>query len=94
LASDAVSARRLAHAIASQIDPVGVVDDPVEDRVGERRNPDHVVPAVDRNLAGDDERALVIAVFDDFEQIARLFGRQGFGPPVVQNKQLGACDRA
>ena len=58
---------RLAQALAGQIDPVGVVNDTVEDRVGECRDADHVVPSVDWNLAGDDERAFVVAVFDDFE---------------------------
>ena len=70
------------------------MNDAVEDRVGERRDPDHVVPAIDGDLAGDDERSLVVAVFDDFEEIARLLGRQGFRPPIVQDEQFGAGDRA
>ncbi len=70
------------------------MDDAVEDGVGERRDADHVVPAVDRNLAGDDQRALVITVFDNFEQIAGLLGRQRLRPPIVQDEQFGAGDRA
>jgi hypothetical protein len=35
----------LAHAVARECDPVGVVDDPVENRVGERRIADDLVPA-------------------------------------------------
>jgi hypothetical protein len=34
---------------------IGIVDDAVENRVGERRDSNHLVPAVDRNLAGDDD---------------------------------------
>ncbi len=46
------------------------MDDSVENGVGERRDANHIVPAIDRNLAGDDEGALVVAVLDDFEEIA------------------------
>ncbi|SFK64667.1 hypothetical protein SAMN05444581_11382 [Methylocapsa palsarum] len=73
----------LAQSLSRQIDPIGVVDDAVEDRVGERRDPNHVVPAVDRDLAGDDERPLIVSVFDDFQEVARLLGRQGLGPPII-----------
>ena len=84
----------LAQTFAGEIDPVGVVDHAVENRVGERRDADHIVPAVDGNLAGDDERALVVAVLDDFEKIARLIGRQRFRPPIVEDEQFGPSDRA
>ena len=70
------------------------MDDAVEDRIGQRRDPDHVVPAIDGNLAGDDERAFIVAVFDYFEEIARLLGRQCFWPPIIQNEEFGASDRA
>jgi hypothetical protein len=73
----------LSQAVSSQIDAIGIVDDAVEDRVGERRDSNHIVPAVDRNLAGDDERAFVVTVLDDFEEIAGLFRREGFRPPIV-----------
>ena len=62
----------LAQTLAGQIDAIGVVNDAVEDGVGERGNPDQVMPAVHGNLAGDDERALVVAILDDFEEIAAL----------------------
>jgi hypothetical protein len=48
----------LAQALAGKLDSVGVVNDAVEDGVGERGNADQVVPAVDGNLTGDDERSL------------------------------------
>jgi hypothetical protein len=38
------------------------VNDAVEDGVGERGNADQVVPAVDGNVTGDDERSPVIAI--------------------------------
>ena len=56
--------------------------------------PIKIVPTVHGNLAGDDERALVVAVLDDFEQIARLVGGERFGAPVVQDQQFDAGEGA
>jgi hypothetical protein len=77
----------LAQTFSGALDPVGVVDDSVENGVGERRDDNHIVPAIDGNLAGDDEGALVVAVLDDFEEIAGLIGRQGFRPPIVEDER-------
>jgi hypothetical protein len=82
----------LAQTLAGQIDAIGVVNDAVEDGVGERGNPDQVMPAVHGNLAGDDERALVVAILDDFEQIARLIGGERFGGP--QSSRMSSLTRA
>ena len=70
------------------------MNDAVEDGVGEGWNADQVMPAVDGNLAGDDERAFVVAILDDFEQIARLIGGERFGSPIIQDEQLDARERA
>jgi hypothetical protein len=82
----------LAQTFSGELDPVGVVDDSVENGVGKRRGANHIVPAIDGNLAGDDQGALVIAVLDDFEEIAGLLGRQGFRPPIVENEQFDPSD--
>ena len=55
----------LAQALAREFDAVGVVNDTVEDGVGERGNTNQVMPTVDGNLTGDDERPVVITIFDD-----------------------------
>ena len=81
----------LAQTFSGELDPVGVVDDSVENGVGERRDANHIVPAIDGNLAGDDEGALVVAVLDDFEEIAGLIGRQGFRP---QSSRMSSLTRA
>ena len=44
----------------------------VEDRVGERRVADDVMPLVDGNLAGHDRRADAVAVLEDFEQVVAV----------------------
>jgi hypothetical protein len=84
----------LSQAVSGQIDAIGIVDDAVENRVGECRDSNHIVPAVDRNLAGDDERAFVVTVLDDFEEITGLFRREGFRPPIVEYQQFDASDGA
>ncbi len=33
---------------------------------------------------------LIVAILGDFEQIARLIGRERFGSPVIQDEQFGA----
>jgi hypothetical protein len=75
--------------MARHREPVGVVNEAVEDGVGEGRIADDLAPLLDRNLAGDDRRSTLMAVFEDFEEIA-LFGlgerRQA---PVVQDQELG-----
>src|SRR5271156_3586840 len=48
------------------------------------------MPAVHGNLAGDDERALVVAILDDFEQVARMFGGERLWAPIVEDEQLDA----
>jgi hypothetical protein len=66
-----------------EFDPMRVVDDAVEDGVGQRRIADDFVPVVDRHLAGDDQRAGAVAILDDLQQIALLFGKQRFRAPIV-----------
>lgn len=62
----------LAQAVAGELEPVSVVDDAIEDGVSDGRHADSPMPAIDRNLAGDDERASVVSVLDDLQQIACL----------------------
>jgi len=63
------------QAVAGEIDAVGVVDEPVEDGVGVGRIADQFMPAVDRDLAGDDRRAPAVALLDDLEEIVAGAGR-------------------
>ena len=62
----------LAQRIAAQLEPVGIVDYAIQDRVGEGRIADQVVPAIDRDLAGDQRGAAAVALLDDLEQVAAL----------------------
>ena len=44
----------LAHAVSGHVEAVSVVDEAIEDGVGQGRVADHLVPLVDGDLAGDD----------------------------------------
>jgi hypothetical protein len=80
----------LAHAFSFQDETVGVVDEAVEDGVGERRIADDIVPVFDRDLAGDDGGGAAVAIVDDFEQVAALVGGHRREPPVIEDEQLDA----
>nr|CCD32077.1 Conserved hypothetical protein [Methylocystis sp. SC2] len=49
---------------------------------------------VDGNLTGDDEGAGVVAVLDNFQEVARLVGVERLRSPIVEDEQIGAGDRA
>ena len=52
------------------------MDDAIENGVGQSGISHEFVPAVDRKLAGDDQGTSVVAILDDLQQIALLFGQQ------------------
>ena len=80
-----------AHAFSFDLQTMGVVDEAVEDGVGERGIADDVVPLIDRNLAGDQNRRALMAVFEDFEEVSLLvFGELGEPP----NRRGSAAGRA
>ena len=63
---------------------MGVVDEAIEDGVGVSRIADHLVPFVDRNLAGQDGRAAAIAFFEDFIEIAAGAGVERIEAPIIE----------
>ena len=68
-----ISCRGFAHAFSCNVQPMGVVNEAIQDRVGKGGVADNFAPLLDRNLAGDDRRSALVAVFEDFKEIA-LFG--------------------
>ena len=81
----------LAEAFTTEIEPVGIVDHAVEDGVRKRRDPDHVMPPINWNLACDDQGSLVVAVLDDFEKAVGLILRQG---PLSPKPRIRSIVRA
>jgi len=80
----------LSQALAAEFNAVGAVDEAIEDGVGECRIADHVVPMIDGHLAGDDGGSLLIAIFDDLEEIAALLVVELLGTPIVEDEQVGS----
>src|SRR5258708_11447977 len=62
----------LSHAVSIECEAVSVVDEAVEDGVGDGRVGDDIVPIFDRHLDGDDGRSELVAFIDDFETLATL----------------------
>src|SRR5579884_2006955 len=76
-----------------QLDAMRTVNDAVEDRVTERGIGDHLVPFTDRDLAGDQQRAAVVAVIDNLEQVTALLGIERLWSPVVDDQEPDAFER-
>src|SRR6266436_9579036 len=66
----------LAQTVAAELEAMGVVNDPVEDGVGEGWLADQVMPAIDRDLAGDQGGAAAVAVLDNCQHVMTLLGPQ------------------
>jgi hypothetical protein len=61
-----------AHGITSHLNPVGVVDQPVENAVGERGIADLLVPTGNWQPRSQDGRVHLITVFADLPEITTL----------------------
>ena len=68
---------RLADAVAVEHETVGVVDEAVEDGIGDGRVRDQLVPVVDRKLTGHDRRTALVPIVDDLQEVSRLIGCDG-----------------
>ena len=79
-----------AHRLPLHLEAVGVVHQAVQNRVGVGRIANLVVPAIQRDLRGDDGRGATVAVVDDLHQVAPLIGGQLDHGPVVQDQQTRA----
>jgi len=71
---------------------VGVVEEPIEDGIGDGRLTDAGVPLVDRKLAGNDGRAGAMAIVHDLEQVIALLFLGGAGAPVVDDQYVDTLE--
>lgn len=67
---------------------MGVVDQAVEDGVGQGWVAQGVMPVGDGQLAGDHGGAGLIALVEDFEQVAAAFIVERRQAPVVEDEDL------
>src|SRR3954463_7692778 len=66
---------QFAQAFPLELDAMGGVDNAVKDRFGQGGVTHDFIPTTNWHLAGDDQRAGVVAILDDLQQVATLFGR-------------------
>ena len=78
----------LAGRLTLQFDVVGIVHQPVQNAVGQSGVADLLVPALDRDLAGEDRRVQLVAVFANFQEVTALGFRQGGIGPIVDDQQV------
>ena len=52
------------------------------------------MPAIHRDLAGDQGGAAAVAVFDDFQHVVALLGAERFEAPIIEDQQLDAAEGA
>jgi hypothetical protein len=70
---------------------MGVVDQAIEDRIGQRGISDLGMPFIHRELSGHEGGTEAMAVFEEFQEVPALFIGQGGQSPVVQGDQIGFC---
>lgn len=81
------------HGRALQGDPVGVMDEPIQDRIAKSRIANQVMPVFEGELAGHEGGPAVVAVLEDFEQVASFEVAEGGQAPVVEDEEVGLGER-
>ena len=72
---------------------MGIVNDAVEDGVGQGGITDQIMPSIDRDLAGDQRGTSAVPFLGDLQEVAALFRTERFQPPIVQDQQLHSAER-
>lgn len=67
-----------------------LVDEAIEDRVGQSGVADGFVPVVEGELAGDEGSSSAMAILEDFEQVAALGVGEGSEAEVIEEEEFGA----
>jgi len=73
----------IAHGLTRELQPVGIVHQAVEDRIGHSGVADHLVPLVDGKLAGDQGGPRAVAIIDDFQELAVDFPRDAGDAEII-----------
>src|SRR5215210_9275185 len=67
---------QFSHAVTLQDQAMSVVDEAIQDGIRNGRIADQFVPVIDGKLAGHDGRGASMPVVENFQEIARLLGRE------------------
>src|SRR5712664_2159324 len=77
-----------AIAVAVHFEDVDVVGQPVEQRAGQQLGPEHAGPLVERQIAGDDGGAALVALVEVLEQQLCAVRREGYIAEFIDDQQL------
>jgi hypothetical protein len=80
------------RAFSGELEAVGVVDEAIENGVGDRGVPNGSMPGIHGELTCDDGGCAAVAVLEDFEQIAAFCGGEHRQSPIIQNQKLSAAE--
>ena len=75
-------------AVAVHFEDMDVVGQPIEERTGQPLGPEHASPLVERQIAGDDGGAALVALTEDLEQEFGAGRRQGYIAEFIDDQQL------
>jgi len=70
----------------SQLDTVRVVNEPIEDGIGDAAAAEVFVPVADRQLRGDDRGPGAVSLFEGFQQILLLTIAQAGQTKIIDDK--------
>ena len=62
------------------------MEQPVKDRVSERRIPHSLMPVLNRELTGDDGCAAPVSILQEFESVASVLIIEGGKPPIIEHQ--------
>ena len=77
------------HGASLEFELVGVVDESVEDGVGEGGVAEQFMPLGQGELAGDESGARGVSVFEEFEEVASVVGVELGDSEVVEDEEVG-----
>ena len=76
------------HGFTPEVDLVGVVNQPIQNRIRQSGVTDDVMSFLDRELAGGDGGTTAIPVFQHFQQVSSVLCAQFHESPIVQDQYI------
>jgi len=76
------------------LEPVGVVDQPVEHGIGIGGVADQGMPLIHGELAGDDGGTAAVAILEDLQEIMAGGSIERLEPPIVKDQEIDAEEPA
>ena len=72
---------------------MGIMNQTVQDGIGQCGIRNAVMPIGNGNLAGDQGGRMSEAIIQDFKNILRVLDGEGIAHPVIEHEQIDACQR-